>query len=484
LGIGVPALAAVPALVFGVSALDAEPVAIVDAETTRPPAELTDAPLRKAWSYVVGAVFDKVYGTITGHVRGALHFGTGGWGDIERAQAGMRRLREEHPKLVAHCEQELVVHWVGGWERAEWGGWRRDGYFTTPVAFLCGRESAEEQLFAEGITVPFRHVVPADALREEGGRGAGEGGARASSSSSAAASSASSASSAAAVASVPAVRRLRDDVPLCIHLPCNGDKGFAWREKHFAQHLARHEGVGSIIYEAPYMGQRRDGRKRVRGAQWDRVSDVVSVGTAGVAEVLALVLWARGASGVSGVHTAPGTPVCLAGISMGAEVAAGLFDAQRAIRDGGGRALDLDLVAVMPVHSGVPVFCHGVMGDVSDWGALCSEAGLESEAAARQRVEEAIELTDITKHEYAPAADGLAARRRAIVIGAVDDGYMPEWSVRATAAHLAKHHDVKLQWVGGGHCSTVVARKALVRDSIVDVLKRRPARDGCAKPAD
>ena len=140
-----------------------------------------------------------------------------------------------------------------------------------------------------------------------------------------------------------------------------------------------------------------------------------------------------------------------------------------------GRALDLDLVAVMPVHSGVPVFCHGVMGDVSDWGALCSEAGLESEAAARQRVEGAIELTDITKHEYAPAADGLAVRRRAIVIGAVDDGYMPEWSIRATAAHLAKHHDVKLQWIGGGHCSTVVARKALVRDAIVDVLKRPPA---------
>jgi hypothetical protein len=475
IGIGVAAVSTVPALVFGVSALDAKPVAVVDAETTQPPAELTGAPLRSAWSYVVGACFDKIYGTITGHVRGALHFGTGGWGDIERAHAGMRRLREEHPKLVEHCEQELEVQWVGDWERAHWGGWRRDGYFTTPVAFLCGRESAEEQLFLEGITVPFRHVLPADALREgghdgeggeEGGRGAGEGGARAS------ASAAAPAPAPESQGAAPAVRRLRDDVPLCIHLPCNGDKGFAWREEHFAEQLARDEGVGSIIYEAPYMGQRRDGRKRVRGAQWDRVSDVVSVGTASVAEVLALVLWARGASGV---HTAPDTPVCLAGISMGAEVAAGLFDAQRAIRDGGGRALDLDLVAVMPVHSGVPVFCHGVMGDVSDWGALCSEAGLESEAAARQRVEEAIELTDITKHEYAPAADGLAVRRRAIVIGAVDDGYMPEWSIRATAAHLAKHHDVKLQWIGGGHCSTVVARKALVRDAIVDVLKRPPA---------
>ena len=254
-----------PALVLGVSALDAEPIKVQQQQQQQQqqeeekanggisPAQSSDlmGTLRGMHSHIVGAVFDVAYGTITGHVRGALHFGTGGWGNLERAHAGMKRLRAEHPVLVHHCETQLVIRWRTGWERTSWGGWRRDGEFESPLAFLCGAESAEEQLFREGLRVPFRHVLPPDALAEvtadeAAGAGAMTGTAR-------------PAADAVEQTSPLAVRRVRDDVPLCIHLPCNGDKGFAWREKHFAEHLAAKEGIGSIIWEAPYMGQRRDG---------------------------------------------------------------------------------------------------------------------------------------------------------------------------------------------------------------------------------
>ena len=135
----------------------------------------------------------------------------------------------------------------------------------------------------------------------------------------------------------------------------------------------------------------------------------------------------------------------------------------------------------MPVHSAVPVFCHGVMSDVSCWKRLAAEAGVEGEGAARRCVAQAVELTDITKHAYVPAADSLDVSRQAIVIGAVDDRYMPDWSIRATASHLAAMgHDVSLQWIGGGDCSTVLARKGLVRDAIAQVLRRREGEGGAS----
>ena len=139
-----------------------------------------------------------------------------------------------------------------------------------------------------------------------------------------------------------------------------------------------------------------------------------------------------------------------------------------------------------PCHSAVPVWTVGVMSDVCCWDTLCRDAPhpggegergtaawvLADEAAARRRVAQAVSITDIRRHPPKPVAKGGArSRQRAIIVGALDDAYIPAQSVEEVAAHLARSSDdVQLRWVGGGHCWAVLMRKPMLRDAIAEVL--------------
>ena len=48
------------------------------------------SPLGAAASRVIGEGIDRTYGFFAGHGRGALHFATGGWGDLSLAMDSMR----------------------------------------------------------------------------------------------------------------------------------------------------------------------------------------------------------------------------------------------------------------------------------------------------------------------------------------------------------------------------------------------------------
>ena len=122
--------------------------------------------------------------------------------------------------------------WDGDWEQAETGVWRRDGSFTTPLFRLFGEEKTRAIINEASERAYFRYVVPSTgkppsivlptpSLQHDG------------------------------VQPADGVVSDTQEIPLVMHLPCAGDQGFAWRDRHFAVPLARDHYIASLILESP-----------------------------------------------------------------------------------------------------------------------------------------------------------------------------------------------------------------------------------------
>ena len=170
--------------------------------------------------HVYGRLLDNLYGRIAGRFRGALHFETGQWGDLNGAQKCLQKLQHASTEQL-RALATVRVEWKDEWQRIGCG-WQRDGTFESPLVALLGEEHFLRLFTKESRIVHFRYILPSHPP---------------------------------------------DTVSTCLHLPYQGDQGFQFREKNFAVPLAEKWGLGSVIIEGATYGLRRDAKKLARGAQ-------------------------------------------------------------------------------------------------------------------------------------------------------------------------------------------------------------------------
>jgi hypothetical protein len=227
--------------------------------------------------------------------------------------------------------------------------------------------------------------------------------------------------------------------PVCLFLASSGDHGFGLR-RYLAGPLLS-QGVGALLLENPYYGARRPPEQR--GEAVRTVADLLIMFRATAVEAVALLGWllARG-------HPKVG----ISGYSMGGSMAAysaSLFP------------LPLAVIPLAVAHSAAPVFTQGVLSAVPDWEALGSTCG--GAEAARQRLAELLESLSLTQLPPLPNP------RRAIIVAAREDGFVPS----ASTLRLLQHwRGAELRYVRGGHASALVTGRPLITRAILDAFSR------------
>lgn len=227
--------------------------------------------------------------------------------------------------------------------------------------------------------------------------------------------------------------------PVCLFLASSGDHGFGMR-RFLAQPLLA-AGVGAVLLENPYYGSRRPPGQK--GEALRTVADLLLMGRATAVEAVALLGWllARG-------HPKVG----LSGYSMGgsmAAYAACFFP------------LPLAVVPVAVAHSAAPVFTQGVLSALPDWEALGRTCG--GPEAARQRLAELLEGLSVT------GLPPLSNPRRAILLGARKDGFVPSSSTLRLLQHW---RGAELRYLRGGHVTGLVAGRSVIARAILDAFSR------------
>ena len=227
--------------------------------------------------------------------------------------------------------------------------------------------------------------------------------------------------------------------PVCLHLAATGDEGFARRREAFARPLLK-AGIGSMILENPYYGQRRPAGQHSKMIR--RFSDIWAMGVAVIQEGRSLSRWlleqgcARQAS---------------CGISMGGHMAA---------KVGVLSDVPMAIVGCVTPHSATAVFTEGLLMNYCDWKAL--NMGSDGQESAYDRMRELLKLTDI---RLLP----LPARpQAAFLIGAEKDAYIPATSVQALHRHWPGS---TLRWVPSGHVGTFLFYRKAYLNAIQDALE-------------
>jgi pimeloyl-ACP methyl ester carboxylesterase len=218
------------------------------------------------------------------------------------------------------------------------------------------------------------------------------------------------------------------DGRLVVMMAAWNDHGYRTRQ-HLARRLTSH-GVASVMLENPYYGSRR-----VRPDPPIRtVAEFAVMGRAAVHEGRALL-----------AHFGSGFRVGVTGYSMGGNIAAlvgALMDEPVAI------------TALAASHSPGPVWLDGILADMVDWEAL---GGRSNGAADRLRRE----LTRASVLAVPPRPH----TKRAVIVGARRDGYIPAQAVEALHAHWPGS---ELRWLPGGHATMILRQKDALVDAILD----------------
>jgi hypothetical protein len=227
--------------------------------------------------------------------------------------------------------------------------------------------------------------------------------------------------------------------PVCLFLASSGDHGFGLR-RFLAKPLLA-QGVGAMLLENPYYGSRRPPGQQ--GEALRTVADLLLMFRATAVEAVALLGWllARG-------HPKVG----ISGYSMGGSMAA--YSATHF-------PLPLAVIPLAVAHSAAPVFTQGVLSALPDWESLGRTYG--GAAAARERLAEFLERLSITQQPPLPQP------RRAIIVAAREDGFVPS----ASTLRLLQHwRGAELRYVRGGHVSALVTGRAHITRAILDAFSR------------
>ncbi len=225
---------------------------------------------------------------------------------------------------------------------------------------------------------------------------------------------------------------------VCLLLAATGEEGYGLRRR-LVQALLR-EGVGALLLENPFYGQRRPHGQRLSLLR--TVRDQFAMNTATVDEARALLRWLRDQGHV------PGT----SGYSQGGMMAS--FAA----------ALSDFPVAAVPCASGLraaPIFTENALQRRFDWRALGRAFG--SEDAARAHFAACLQPVDIGR--FTPPVRPEAA----ILVGARHDRYIPNHEVEALHEHWSGS---ELRWVDTGHLTGALLGKPAHVRAIIDAYDR------------
>ena len=462
------------------------------------------------FSQIFGKWVDLIFAYGAAYGRGKLHFKTGGWGNIETVERCTNQLKSQSLSTTLTVQDRITeakkwipkneMQWETDWieDIKDSGSWHRDGSFPTPLIHMFGSQATDEMLFEPAQRCHFRYVVPSKTNPSNHPELFGLTVSPVANSSTATTTSSSTTTPSLSSSTTSNTGHM----PLCIHLPCAGDQFFDWRNRHFATPLASKHGIASLIIEAPSYGKRRRHNRQVRGAQVHRVADLVVGGLVQITESIALLTWMES---YVPAHSKSNFGLC--GISMGAEIAT-LYAAVTPI--------PTHVVAVMPAHSAIAIWHEGVLGDVSDWNYLATVMQerkgnngnngnngnennenknngnedkqkeeekktkekkkkefktLHTATEARNQVVNWLQHTDI--QTFAKPYHWLPQKERpnVLLIGALDDAYIPSASTWKLAQHWSDTANVR--WLEGGHCTTVVFHKKTILSSIVEIFNTK-----------
>ncbi|WP_224361541.1 alpha/beta hydrolase family protein [Hyalangium versicolor] len=227
--------------------------------------------------------------------------------------------------------------------------------------------------------------------------------------------------------------------PVCVFLASSGDHGYG--QRRFLARRVVSQGLGALLLENPYYGSRRPPEQQ--GEALRTVADLLLMFRATAVEAVALMGWllARG-------HPKVG----IAGYSMGgsmAAYAACFFPLPAAV------------IPMAAAHSAAPVFTQGVLSALPDWETLGRTCG--GAEAARQRLAELLERLSI------PQVPTLPNPRRAILLAAREDGFVPSASTLRVLQHW---RGAELRYLSGGHVSGLLTGRNIITRAILDAFSR------------
>lgn len=221
---------------------------------------------------------------------------------------------------------------------------------------------------------------------------------------------------------------------VCVLLPAWNDEGFRTRRR-LAEGLAG-RGITSWLIEAPLYGMRRvlHGSTPIR-----TVADFAVMTRTIVEEARALIVEARAAGYHAGV----------AGFSMGGSLTAVTAATL---------AMPIAVAPLAAAHAPDAVFTQGVLRSSVAWEALGENAWSR--------------LADQLGRPSVLRVPPTAATRRAVMVAASADGFVP----RAAAAAIHHHWPGSvMRWVRAGHATLLWRRSAALVDGIAHAFERTTA---------
>ncbi|EFJ51214.1 hypothetical protein VOLCADRAFT_43395, partial [Volvox carteri f. nagariensis] len=231
-----------------------------------------------------------------------------------------------------------------------------------------------------------------------------------------------------------------------VHLAATGDQTFG-RRLRLGFPLLK-DNVCSLVLESPFYGARRPAAQR--GSKLLRVSDLLTLGWATIAESINLLHWLReegyGALG-------------MCGLSMGgvhASMTAGLFPG------------DVAVTPLLAPRSAAVAYCDGAMRAAMAWEPLLKELRAGDRRLDRPetvlRLKQVLETyTDITRYPRPRRTDA------AVIVAARDDAYVSCESVQQLHRYW---QGSELRMVTGGHVSAFLMHQGVFREAIRESLVR------------
>ncbi len=226
------------------------------------------------------------------------------------------------------------------------------------------------------------------------------------------------------------------NTPLVLHFAATGDEGFTRRRISMAIPLLK-KGIGSVLLENPFYGLRRPNDQK--GVVLKTFTEFLRMSRATTDEGIALLRY---------LHKQGHTNLGVTGISMGGYVA--LTVAARS-------ELNLATAACIPSHSGSPVYIDGALSRACDWNTLKSDSPNQNYAKHFMRL--ILDLSDIRTFPKPHRPDAV------VIIGALNDGYIPKYSTQIIKAHLP---EATLRWVSTGHVGSFLFCAGDFRKAVVD----------------
>jgi hypothetical protein len=331
----------------------------------------------------VRSLLDLAYSTLTNRNR----FFSEGWGDKD----ALAYLLSQNPRDIHNRSvKDIQVNWMTDTSKKHFR--IREGYFESPFAFKYKKDKklVTVRLPEESKRARIKLILPKHFHRES---------------------------------------------PLVLHYAATGDEGFQRRLFTMALPLVK-LGIGSIILENPFYGQRKP--KGQNGAYLNTFTDFLKMARATTDEGIALLRYFRRLG-----HRKLG----VSGISMGGYVA--LSTAARS-------EIKLAVAACVPSHSGSPVYLEGALARACDWEKLDSQLTVP-DLSVKSYMKSILDQSDLQTFTKPKRPDAI------VVIGAKNDGYIPEYSTNRIKELWP---EITLKWIPTGHVGSLLFHARDFRQTI------------------